>query len=133
MTNVASERLSIEHCREPLGNEAGDLSQEQIATVRDHADAMAHVLIEIFLEQQSPAREDEGHLMSAVRSQSGSHQTSFEINELAAVAFRRIEPRNLCAFSHLRGIRNVVDQNSASWNRLASWLAGVESLRQAVS
>lgn len=31
MTNVASERLSIEHCREPLGNEADGLPEEQCA------------------------------------------------------------------------------------------------------
>jgi hypothetical protein len=27
----------------------------------------------------------------------------------------------------------LVDQNSVSWNQLASWLEGVESLRQAAS
>lgn len=72
--NRTQEPISIEHCRELLGNEADGPSEEQIAAVRDHAAAMADVLFEIFLEQQSRSREDDDSnaATTAVRSQSGS-------------------------------------------------------------
>ncbi len=47
-----SEAISIDHCRDLLGSEADD-SGEQIAAVRDHADAMAHFIIDLFIEQRA--------------------------------------------------------------------------------
>lgn len=63
--NLTSEPISIERCRELLGGEADDLSEERSAAVRDHADAMARVIVELFLEQQS--RSDNDDDFSAVR------------------------------------------------------------------
>jgi hypothetical protein len=53
------EVISIEGCRELLGLEAAGLSAEKIGAVRDHADAMARVLIESLLEQQSSSSEND--------------------------------------------------------------------------
>lgn len=53
---------------------------------------------------------------------------SFEINGLALATFRRIEPRNLRAFNHLRGMPNVVDQIFTSWNQLTRWLRNIEAV-----
>ena len=47
-----SQALSLDHCRDVLGSEADD-SGEQIAAIRDHADAMAHVIIDMFIEQRA--------------------------------------------------------------------------------
>lgn len=44
-----SERPSLAECRELLGDEASELSDEQLDAIRQHAQAMAHVLVEIFL------------------------------------------------------------------------------------
>jgi hypothetical protein len=44
--------ISIARCRELLGEEADGLSDEDIKHIRQHADAMAHVIVEIFLEQR---------------------------------------------------------------------------------
>ena len=38
-------------CRELLGDEALDLADDEIDAIRSHAHAMAHMLIEIFLQQ----------------------------------------------------------------------------------
>jgi hypothetical protein len=48
-----SEPVSIARCRELLGNEADALSDVEVDQIRRHADAMAHVIIEIFLEQRA--------------------------------------------------------------------------------
>ena len=42
-------------CRELLGDEALDLSDEDVDAIRRHADAMAHVLVEIFLANEPRA------------------------------------------------------------------------------
>ena len=44
-----SERNGLARCRELLEDEASELSDEQVEAIRQHADAMAHVLVEIFL------------------------------------------------------------------------------------
>lgn len=40
--------IPIARCRELLGDEALDLSDEDVEAIRRHAHAMAHLLIEIF-------------------------------------------------------------------------------------
>ena len=48
--DVALDSISITRCRELLGDEAEALSDQEVDFMRRHADAMAHVLIEIFLD-----------------------------------------------------------------------------------
>lgn len=55
MENVESadarrDSISIARCRELLGDESNGLSDEDVDLIRRHADAMAHVLVEMFLE-----------------------------------------------------------------------------------
>lgn len=45
--------ITNERCRELLGPKADDLTDEQIDELRRHADAMAHLLIDIFLTRRS--------------------------------------------------------------------------------
>jgi hypothetical protein len=52
--DVHSEPISIARCRELLGPEANDLSDMGVDQIRRHADVMAHVVVEIFLEQRAP-------------------------------------------------------------------------------
>ena len=47
------DQASIARCRELLGDEAVGLSDEEVDRIRRHADAMAHVLIELFLEKRA--------------------------------------------------------------------------------
>lgn len=51
-TTIAEE-ISIERCRELLGDEAERLSDEDVARIGRHAETIARVLIELFLEQRS--------------------------------------------------------------------------------
>ena len=44
---------TISRCRELLGDEADGLSDEEIDRVRRHADAVAHVIVEMFLNQRA--------------------------------------------------------------------------------
>jgi hypothetical protein len=48
---IASELISIARCRELLGDEADGLSDHEVDLIRQHADAMAHVIVEMFLER----------------------------------------------------------------------------------
>jgi len=43
---------TIARCRELLGDEADGLSDEEIDHVRRHADSVAHVIVEMFLDQR---------------------------------------------------------------------------------
>ena len=52
--DVHSEPLSTARCRELLGHEAIGLSDIEVDQIRRHADVMAHVVVEIFLEQRGP-------------------------------------------------------------------------------
>src|SRR5436309_747574 len=47
--------LLITRCRELLGEEAVGLSDEQVDQIRQRADVMAHVLIDVFLQNCSTA------------------------------------------------------------------------------
>ena len=51
--DVNSEPISIARCREILGDEAAELSNTEVDRIRRHADAMAHVIIDVFLEQRA--------------------------------------------------------------------------------
>ena len=53
---VESDSISIKRCRELLGDEAEDLSDQEIDLMRRHADAMAHVLVEIFFDNSATPR-----------------------------------------------------------------------------
>jgi hypothetical protein len=48
-----SEETSLVRCRELLGDEAEELSDEQLDAIRQHAQAMANVLVELFLTGSS--------------------------------------------------------------------------------
>jgi len=43
----------IARCRELLGDEAEGLSDREVDQFRRHADAVAHVIVEMFLEQRA--------------------------------------------------------------------------------
>jgi hypothetical protein len=49
--------VSIARCRELLGDEAEGLSDCEIEQIRQHADAMAHAIVEIFEENKAPSAE----------------------------------------------------------------------------
>lgn len=53
---LVPERVAIARYRELLGDEASDLSNEDIEAIRRHARAMAHTLIEVFLQQRDRGR-----------------------------------------------------------------------------
>ena len=48
-----SEQASLALCRELVGDEVAELSDEELDAMRQHAQAMAHVLVEIFLTADS--------------------------------------------------------------------------------
>ena len=52
--DVHSEPISTARCRELLGPEADGLSDVEVDRIRRHADVMAHVVMEIFLDQCAP-------------------------------------------------------------------------------
>jgi hypothetical protein len=51
--DVAAGQISLDRCRELLGEEAAGLSDEQVDRIRQHAETMAHVLIEICLRDSA--------------------------------------------------------------------------------
>ena len=48
-----AEETTLARCRELLGDEGAELSDEQLDTIRQHAQAMASVLVELFLTGSS--------------------------------------------------------------------------------
>ncbi len=54
---ITPESISIARCRDLLGDEAEDLSDQEVGLIRQHADAMAHVLVEMFLENDAASNE----------------------------------------------------------------------------
>lgn len=48
---------TIARCRELLGDEAEGLSDEEIDHIRHHADAVAYVMVQMFLEQRAEQEE----------------------------------------------------------------------------
>ena len=49
-----NDEISIDRCRELLGDEAADLDDDEIDRIRRCADTMARVVIEISLEEKRP-------------------------------------------------------------------------------
>ena len=49
--DVGSGAISIARCRELLGDEADGLSDHEVDLIRQRADAMAHIIVEMFLER----------------------------------------------------------------------------------
>ena len=45
--------ISIGRCRELLGDEAAALSDQDVGQIQQHADAIAHLLVEIFLDNRT--------------------------------------------------------------------------------
>ena len=52
-TDFAADQISLDRCRELLGDEAAGLSDEEVGRIRQHAETLAHVLIQVFLEDRS--------------------------------------------------------------------------------
>lgn len=51
--DASFERISIARGRQILGDEADDLSDGDVERIVRHADTLAHVVIELFLEQRA--------------------------------------------------------------------------------
>jgi hypothetical protein len=71
MVDGDSRPFSIERCRELLGTEDGGPSDEEIEAIRDQTDALAHILIDIYLDQQRQNELARSLQMNAVRSRFG--------------------------------------------------------------
>lgn len=52
--DVRFRSISIERCRDLLGEEADGLSDLEVDQIRRHAEVMADVIVEIFLERCAP-------------------------------------------------------------------------------
>ena len=50
---AGSEETSLARCRELLGDEAAEMADEQLDAIQQHAQAMAIVLVELFLTGNS--------------------------------------------------------------------------------
>ena len=48
------EANTIARCRELLGDEAAGMSDEEVDQIRRHADAIAHVIVEMLLNARRP-------------------------------------------------------------------------------
>lgn len=51
--DLTADPISIARCRELLGDEAAGLSDDEVDQIRRHAETMAHVVIEVFLQDCS--------------------------------------------------------------------------------
>lgn len=49
-----NDEISIERCRELLGDEAVDLCDDEVDRIRHSADTVAQALIEMFLDERRP-------------------------------------------------------------------------------
>lgn len=49
-TDGGTEPISITRCRELLGDEADALTDQEIALIRRHAETMAWIVVEMYLE-----------------------------------------------------------------------------------
>jgi hypothetical protein len=50
--DVIPDPTLIARCRELLGEKANGLSDREVDHIRQHADALAHVIIDMYLEEQ---------------------------------------------------------------------------------
>jgi hypothetical protein len=48
--DVGSDAILIARCRELLGDEADGLSDHEVDLIRQHADALGHIIVEMFLQ-----------------------------------------------------------------------------------
>ena len=55
LADDAFDRASIERCRRLLANEADELSDIEVDAIGRHAEALAHVIVEMFLTQRAGA------------------------------------------------------------------------------
>lgn len=51
--DVISDPMLTARCRELLGEEADGLSDREVDQLRQHADALAHVIIDMYLEERA--------------------------------------------------------------------------------
>ena len=51
-TDDGPEPISIARCRELLGDEAESMNDQEIALIRRHAETMAYLVVEIYLEDR---------------------------------------------------------------------------------
>jgi hypothetical protein len=51
--DINHETVPIARCREILGDEAVGLSDTEVDQIRHYSDAMAHIIIDVFLEQRA--------------------------------------------------------------------------------
>ena len=56
MVDTDSKPLSIRRCRDLLGAEGTELSDDAINAIRDQTDSWAHMLIDVYLEQRRQER-----------------------------------------------------------------------------
>ena len=49
-TDVGAEPISIARCRELLGQEADALTDQEVASIRRHAETMAWILVEMYAD-----------------------------------------------------------------------------------
>jgi hypothetical protein len=54
LAGETSDDVSIERCRELLGDEAIDLSDDEVDRIRACADTVAQTVIEMFLNEKRP-------------------------------------------------------------------------------
>ena len=47
------EPISIARCRELLGEEAESMTDQEVALIRRHAETMAYMVVEMYLEDRS--------------------------------------------------------------------------------
>ena len=52
--DVQTDELSIDRCRELLGDEAIDLTDDEVERVRRCADTVAQILIDMLLDEKRP-------------------------------------------------------------------------------
>jgi len=55
LADTALDRTSIERCRGLLADEADDLSDNEVDSIGRHAEALARVIVEMFLAQRAGA------------------------------------------------------------------------------
>jgi hypothetical protein len=55
LADDAFDPMSIERCRGLLADEADDLSDIEVDAIGRHAEALAHVIVEMFLTQRAGA------------------------------------------------------------------------------
>jgi hypothetical protein len=56
-SELVPERVTITRCRELLGEEALELSDREVDAIRRHVHAMAHTLIDVFLQLPDHGRD----------------------------------------------------------------------------